>query len=241
VPGAPTTVPRWGIGDIFISLGIMLIVQIAVGVALALAGVGEAELEDPSARVTMVMIAAVWLGLLPWPLVVMFWKGSGRPDRDYGLAFKPIDIAWGIAGFVGFWVIAGIGTLIYHGVSGNDPPSNTDIVDTHFSTGALVILFLMISCLTPIIEEFWFRGFLLRAVGKRFGAPIAVVVSAVVFGAFHFQGKGWGDLWIIGLLMLYGVVLALIDVKNEGRLAPSIISHTLNNALTVVVVLGAVH
>jgi exosortase E/protease (VPEID-CTERM system) len=85
----------------------------------------------------------------------------------------------------------------------------------------------------PIAEEFAFRGYLARRVMAadidtvRFDqlGPIAIVVSAVLFGLLH------GHMWIAGILA--GVVFALA-AKLRGRLGDAIAAHVTVNLLLVV-------
>lgn len=232
--------PRWGIGDVFISLGIIFGVQVVVVTILGVV-FGPDAISDPSPGMTIALLLLTWATLLPWPIAVMFMYGSGRPDLDFGLAFKPMDALWGFAGWIAFLLISGAATLIFYAFGGEETPTNTDIVDTDHLTGiGVVVLAIMIAVITPVVEELWFRGFLLRAVGKRYGAPIAIVVSSLVFGAFHLQGNGWEDLYVIGLLAAFGAVLAVLVVKNEGRLGPAIVAHALNNGVTVLILLNGV-
>lgn len=235
--GVSAVTPRWGLGDVGISLLVWFGIQFLFAIAVVILGVTQAELEDPTVQMTLALVAVTWVGFLIWPLVAMVWKGSGRPDLDFGLAFKPIDIPWAIAGFVAFWAFNLAATVAFSLVADGEPPTNTDLVDSATtSTGALVVLFIAVGLVTPVVEELWFRGFLLRAIGKRYGAPIAVVVSSIAFGLPHAQFEGIGDLWIIGLLTVYGAILALLTVRNQGRLGAAIICHALNNSIAVLVV-----
>ena len=80
--------------------------------------------------------------------------------------------------------------------------------------------------ITPIAEELFFRGLLLRALEKRFNTTIAIVVSAVVFGSLHITGvtsaSNLAEFAVQGLFIAvvitgYGLVFALLDVYT-GRL-----------------------
>lgn len=236
----PDVVPRWGLGDVAITFGVWLGVNLIGGVILVVIfvalGYGTEDIENPTAWMTIGFVVVSWLGFLAWPLTVMKLKGSGRPDRDFGLAFKPVDIAWAMAGFAAFWAFNAAATVIFTLVADGEPPTNTDLVDSATtSTAALIALFIAVGLVTPVVEELVFRGFVLRAIGKRYGAPIAIAGSSIPFGMMHFQG-GWGGLWIIGLLSVYGAILALLTVRNDGRLGAAIICHAINNSIAVLVV-----
>lgn len=224
-----------------IAFAVWFAFQFVALVGLAVAGYGTADFEDPSDPVLIsLLVVSNWIGLLLWPIIACHLKGSGSLTSDYGLSFVPFDLVRGIVTAVVFYGVTVVGTLIYYVVTGSsETPSNSDMVDpAKESLGALVLLFVVVAIGTPIVEELFFRGFLLRAIGKRFGVPIAVAVSSVVFGALHFQPEGWGSLWIIGLLSVYGAILAISAVRTDGRLGPPIVAHAINNGVTLLYVAG---
>lgn len=103
--------------------------------------------------------------------------------------------------------------------------------------GAWISLRLVASVLVaPLVEELAFRGFLLRrivgtdftAVAYRHATPLALLVSAVVFGALH-------DRVIAGTIagLVYGAV-----AWASGRLKDAVLAHAVTNALVAALVLG---
>jgi membrane protease YdiL (CAAX protease family) len=87
--------------------------------------------------------------------------------------------------------------------------------------------------LAPLFEETLFRGALLPAMGRRFGATAGVLISAVVFAIAHLS---LGEL--LPLLVL-GVGLGWLR-WNGGKLGSCVLMHALWNGLTFanLVVLG---
>jgi uncharacterized protein len=237
--------PPWGFADVLISVAVLLGVSIVGGLALV-AGLTvfssddvADRLADPDATTTAVLVGITWLGFLAWPAVVSRTKGEGSFRADFGLWFRPIDMAWAVGGLLMIYGVLIVGVQAYSLLTGGgEPPTNVDMVDAaSASPGSLLVLLLFVGIGTPIVEEIWFRGFLLRAIGWQWGTPAAVVSSSFIFGLFHVFGfAGWGALWIVGLLSLFGVVFALLTVKTEGRLGAAIICHALNNSITVLVV-----
>lgn len=93
---------------------------------------------------------------------------------------------------------------------------------------ALPALFLTITVVAPCFEELMFRGFLLPTLSHhwkqlRFGTPLALVVTGLLFGAIHLQPVA---LPVLGTL---GIVLGLA-VLRTGNLLTSILVHGLWNA-----------
>jgi len=68
-----------------------------------------------------------------------------------------------------------------------------------------LLLFLTVAGLGPLWEELLFRGFLLPVLARRQRMTLALVVSALAFGAIHLQPVGLPVLstlgWVLGLAM----------------------------------------
>jgi len=68
-----------------------------------------------------------------------------------------------------------------------------------------LLLFLTVAGLGPLWEELLFRGFLLPVLAQRQRMSLALIVSALTFGAIHLQPLGLPVLstlgWVLGLAM----------------------------------------
>ena len=90
------------------------------------------------------------------------------------------------------------------------------------------LLIMLEACLlAPIIEELFFRGFLLKE-ARVHGDALAIIFSSLCFALIH------GNVAQAIPAFLSGSVLAYIDVKTN-RLWPSIILHMSNNLLAMIV------
>jgi uncharacterized protein len=93
--------------------------------------------------------------------------------------------------------------------------------------GSLAAGFLIVVA-APISEEVFFRGFLFRGLSRALPFAGAAVVSAGVWGLFHFTGAdSWG---VVVQLAVFGVILAWL-YERTGSLWPPIAVHAFNNAL----------
>lgn len=92
---------------------------------------------------------------------------------------------------------------------------------------ALVAIAVSVIVVAPLVEELFFRGLLLDAMRRRWGAAAAVVGSSAVFGATHFQPLQFPG------LTLAGVVFAIAAVRT-GRLGAAVAVHAGFNATTFV-------
>jgi membrane protease YdiL (CAAX protease family) len=94
--------------------------------------------------------------------------------------------------------------------------------------GASIAVGILIIGAAPISEEIFFRGFLFGGLRRGLSFVTAGVVSAAVFGAFHYTGTG--SLTVLPQLAVLGLVQAWI-YERSGSIVPTIGVHMLNNAL----------
>lgn len=101
------------------------------------------------------------------------------------------------------------------------------------SLNTLIGLLLFGAVLAPIVEEVFFRGFVLAGLARRWGAQWALMGSSVLFGLVHLsQGSGLG---VVPLTWLLALFLGWL-YQRSGSLWPSILAHALNNGYSLVIV-----
>lgn len=135
------------------------------------------------------------------------------------VAFIPI--------FVGLvFVTAAVGR--YGGVS-LKPQSHFSLFIGPGSAWGYLFIIAFIACIGPVFEEIFFRGFLYRALRRKYGIFPAVVSSALFFSVLHFN--------IGTLLPIFGlgVLLAYVYERTGSLIAPVII-HVLQNSIAVAAV-----
>ncbi len=79
--------------------------------------------------------------------------------------------------------------------------------------------------LMPAGEELLYRGLLLHGFLNRYGAKIAIVLSAFLFALMH------GNLWQFPTALCYGIFLAWCCVRARS-LVPCIFAHAANNSFS---------
>ncbi|HNW88638.1 MAG TPA: CPBP family intramembrane metalloprotease [Bacteroidales bacterium] len=95
--------------------------------------------------------------------------------------------------------------------------------------GGLLINILMIAILPAIGEEFFFRGVLQRLFSEWFkNVHVAIIVTAIIFSAFHMQFYGFIPRLLLGMFLGYLFYWS-------GSLWLPIIIHFLNNGMAVIV------
>jgi hypothetical protein len=91
----------------------------------------------------------------------------------------------------------------------------------------LIANIFLIAVIVPFIEETLFRGVLLGCLRNYFGKWTAIIISACIFSALHFDLTGF-----IPKLVL-GIGLGFLYTKHDS-IYPAIGLHALNNLLAVI-------
>lgn len=81
-----------------------------------------------------------------------------------------------------------------------------------------------VAVVAPIVEEFIFRGLVMNRLSRVMPGWLAVVLSAVVFGACHGH-----PVWFAYAFVL-GVFFGFVDLRT-GSILPSILAHVVFNAI----------
>lgn len=104
------------------------------------------------------------------------------------------------------------------------------LISSSKTAGEWILLFFLIACLAPVIEEIVFRGILQNAIKRKAGPWAGIFLSACIFSFLHPQLP-------LGFLpvMVLGIVFGMLAEARKS-LVPSIIAHSLNNGVIIVFV-----
>lgn len=167
-------------------------------------------------------VAAAWF----------FASRLGQPRlRDFGLrrvAFKralAIAVALGTAYAVLLAVYSSLVTLKEDTV-----PQD---LGADKSTLAMVAFALIAIVMAPLVEEFFFRGFIFRALANRAGIVLGALGSSLFFGMLHWDFSTTDRLLAVVPLTIFGLILVLA-YHFSGSLYTAIAMHATNNSLAVV-------
>lgn len=210
------------------AIGIALSVVVG-GIILAASGYDDAD-ELPVVALPLLQVP-LWVGLAGVPWWASRRKGTGSLAADFGLRMAPRDIPLGLAVGVAAQVVLTVVLVPVYDLLGVDTDEIgeaseklADRADDAFAVAALVFMVVVVA---PVVEELCYRGLWLRAIENRAGAIVAIVGSAVVFGAVHFQAYDF--LPLAG----FGLVAAWLTVRY-GRLGPAIWAHVAFNTVALV-------
>ncbi len=220
---------RWGLGEAVVGYALAFFLSGLAG-AVWFAATGR---EEASLGLVVVTLAGQWTGLVGAAVATSRWKGSGSLQEDFGLRIEAGDVLPGLAlGLGAQLVILPLLYLPFRLLSPDLDLAREARELTNLARGpALALLAVGLVIGAPLVEELFFRGLLLRALDRRYGARWAVFVSAVAFGVAHFQ-----PLQLLGLVV-FGILLGLL-AHHRGRLGPCLVAHATFNAITVVLLMA---
>lgn len=92
------------------------------------------------------------------------------------------------------------------------------------NTLSLIIAGILIVLVAPILEEIFFRGFLLRTLVNKWGIVLGSIISSALFAVLHLQFGSIIPIFILGLIINWMVI-------RSKSILPSIFFHVFNNAI----------
>jgi len=175
--------------------------------------------QDVALVVSAFLFARVWAGPL------RFSSFGLRPT-----ALWPA-VAWAASIYVGFWVLAAIYAVVVG--QGAEQQLVTDLKeqDSLVVLGGFAIL---VGLVAPLVEEFFFRGFLFGVLREKLGVAWGALLAGSVFGLIHVAGT---PLRSLGILVVLGVGLCILYAKT-GSILPGIGLHSLHNSISLGVTKG---
>jgi hypothetical protein len=144
------------------------------------------------------------------------------------LGFRPADAKGLMLGIA--VVLTGIAvSALYDWIltqTGAESPSSlpSEFVGTWYNWAILGLFAVVVA---PIVEELFFRGFMLPGINKRYGYSWGVFISALLFALAHLQPGSLVPIFILGLL------LAWLYNKTKS-IWPCIFAHFVYNSIALV-------
>lgn len=195
--------------------------------------------DEMMAPVMVIGVAGSQLAMAAWPWIVLAWKGRSR--RDFGFEFRWGDVGLGVGVGVLLPLLSGMVAVFISALLGIDPSeaSNTAILVSFRNLPWRVALVALIVVGAPLSEEFFFRGLVLRALQKRFGAAWALVGTTVAFALVHIQASPPAELVVLlASIGAIGAVLGVLALRT-GRITAPIVAHMVTNGIVVTLALYA--
>jgi uncharacterized protein len=198
-------------------------VLVAVTVESAVISIFDPNLKALAAKLVLQALLAITLAAVAFYLAGD--DGRRAPAARLGLR-RPQAAAVGIVlvGIVAYLAFA----IVYSNLVAPHQKDITRSLGYGHGTGASVAVGILIVGAAPISEEIFFRGFVFGGLRRRLSFLVAGVISAVIFGAFHYTGASSATL--LPQLAALGFVQAWI-YERSGSILPTIAVHMLNNAV----------
>ncbi len=220
---------RWGFGDAGVGFALAWVLTISLQPLIYwLTGVSLDAKQSEIPLQTVALLQVPFDGaLLGTALFASYRKGRG-PLRDFGLKVLPVDIFGLVVGLATQYaaLLLYLPLLWFTSVSTDDISKPARELTDKASGGGVILLILIVVIAAPIVEELFFRGLVMRSAERRWGSTWAIVVSAAIFGAAHFEPLQFPA------LMVFGLVAGFLAVRT-GRLGPSIFAHMAFNGIAV--------
>lgn len=157
---------------------------------------------------------------------IRWWAAFGIRRTTYRWLF--IGVAAGVIAFV----IKSIAILVYISLTG-ESTSPQEIYATGASGGIMTVVLatFFLAVITPIGEEFLFRGVVTTAL-LRYGPVVGVVGGASIFAVFHGINMVFPAALVVGLIA--GEIF-----RRSGSIWPAVVVHTVVNLPTIPVMVLA--
>jgi membrane protease YdiL (CAAX protease family) len=239
----PPTPVRWGWWDVIYGLGAFLLtLTVSVIVAFGI------DRNNPDAVGAFSLASAVltYAALTAVLVVASRRRGLGSLAADFGLRFRPVDIAIGIGiGFAAKLFAVAL-TALAVSLTNHTPESG----NFQLSTSTLWIVlngFGVAALLAPVVEELFFRGLVLRSAHNRVlrrggskarAVAVAALASSAGFALLHLYESTDVTLLIIlgGSTFALGLANSLVTLRT-GRIGAGIIAHVFFNGSSVLLAL----
>ena len=171
-----------------------------------------------------------WTVMIVAPLMVMGWRGRHLVGPRFGAG---ADIGLGLVVGVAtqlllvpviYWILfALVGDQDVGGVA-------RELAARATNPPGVIAFVVLVVVMAPIAEELFYRGLFMGTLERSMPTWGAVLVSALVFAAIHFQLLQFAGLFA------FGIVLGVLKAQRGGLAAP-MAAHAAFNATTVVTLL----
>lgn len=213
-------VDRPGWPEILVGMAALAVVGLGIPWAVS----GQVDLTGPLGGAILATVSGV-AGLAGFFAAVALRRRSLGP---FGIRRASARWMWlGVAGAVVGLVAKGVLTPLFIQLTG--APTDTQ---AGYAAGAssgpwlLVLTAVGLIILTPIGEEFLFRGVVTTGL-LRYGPVIATIGSAVIFAVVH------GINVVLPAALIVGIITAELRRRSDS-VWPGVVVHALNNSVTVI-------
>ncbi len=205
------TVPA--MGDLVLSFTVLLLLMLYVGSAVT---IRNAFL---GAFVQQVMILAI-------PLLVTWYLKTDKKELFTLAKPEKGTVIGSILFFAGVYLVnralANVLSAVFE-----QSAENVGAAFEEFTKQPLVLILFVVAIMPAIGEELLFRGVLYGSLRHKFGGKWAILISAIVFGAFHMSVVKFIPTGFMGAALAY-------VVYRSGSIYIGMVFHFVNNAISMI-------
>ena len=227
---------KWKVSDVFNVFILTFVLELLLVVLIQALGVGEIvnRISDNQLLKSAILLILYLLqvaGML-FPLWYFVLRRYESGSKEFGFRWIGIGktILWIIIAYLFYLGLSIFLIEIFYclGIESFGFEKQTSIFDIFVTniSGVLVALFIAV-IMAPIIEEIFFRGFILQTLVKRISAFWGVIITALIFAAVHFEFRS------IMPLIILSFILNILFVKTRS-IWPCILFHIFNNTITFI-------
>ena len=159
--------------------------------------------------------------------------GTGSLRRDLGWRIEPADLLVGPLIGVAAYITQVAVAIVIHLVHAPARSNGEIVSQTRDRPWLFAVLVAAAAVGAPIFEELSFRGVILAGLRSRFRPWVAVWVSSLLFGLYHWIPEfGWGNVGLVATLTVVGAVFGAA-AQRTGRLGPSMVGHAVLNTIVL--------
>jgi len=230
---------EWKIKDVFNVFVFTFLIEFVFYLVLNLADIGGIIRNVDHIPVLRAFILFMIYLLQVFGMIFPLWHFV---VKKYDSTFKDFSFKWIGTKKTIFWVISSyffyIGLSIFLimlffslGIGAFGFEKQTSLFEIFgYDYAGIVFAFLIAVIIAPLVEEIFFRGFVLQTLAKRISPFWGVVLTALIFASVHFEFQS-----IMPLLIL-SVVLNILYIKTKS-IWPGIIFHVFNNSVAFFIML----
>lgn len=224
-------VPWTGLDLVFISLGGLVFAVLLfalLGVILDVIGPLQVNLGPTSIVAILVLLTygcvcfGAWLFVLQRRKVGL--REAGLEPVSLRVMLNMIPLGMGVLFLNGIVIAAS--RLLFTDV----PTASEQVLSGELPTaGEFALVTFIVVGVAPVVEEFLFRGLLMRYFLSKMSAGFAIVATAFAFAVFH------ATLVLIPALFVLGLFLGW-QAHKHNSVYPAIALHAVNNAIAMIAV-----
>lgn len=247
VPGAPAAI-EWRLSHFVLAFvgGVLAANMMFAFLAVDMqAGLVDVDAVSANQLFGLVIPAQHFGSLLVVGVIIAVRRSTPASSLGFELEFR--QGWWTLAG-AGLAIIVGLLTVPLASLVGveNNPQQAVEEFSEVSSGVPLLAAVLTLVVLTPITEEIMYRGILQRAVGRRLSTVPMLAVTTTIWGLAHLLDPADADSpwWAQALvtfvpISIFGLVAAIVTLRQRGRLGRAVFLHAGWNLLGVIALIGA--